>query len=313
MPTPAKSIPSTQPRVTQKTIRELVLNLSQFQQPIITEYQLGVLLFSYYRLTLLFDDSLQQKTTLTPYKTFHQIRENLLALAVLKPKKDFPREWVYNIVGKAEASPEEIVCCVDPFAYMSHLSAMAYHGLTNRIPKTLFVTTPPGPMWQKFAKQKMQKDIGQRLHQYLNAGLPRLVQVKMEKVHKRPVNKYGSVHQGAFKRIRGSQLRVATIGRTFLDMLREPALCGGITHVMEVFRENAPKYEPLIVETIDRNGTLIEKARAGYILEELCKVRNPAIDRWAKSAQRGGSRKLDPHSEYSPNYSERWSLSLNVG
>ena len=90
-------------------------------------------------------------------------------------------------------------------------------------------------------------------------------------------------------------------------------MCGGIGHVIEVFGENAAKYEPLVVETIDRNGTLIEKARAGYILEDLCKVQNPTVDEWARTAQRGGSRKLDPHSEYSPHYSERWSLSLKIG
>ena len=310
---PSRSGPSTQPRVTQKTIREVLLQLSQFHQAIITEYQLAVLLFNQYRLTLLFDDSLQQKTTQTPYKTFQRLREDLLGLAVLTPTKDFPREKVYNIVGKAEPSPEEIVCSVDPFAYISHLSAMAYHGLTNRIPKTVFLTTPPTPMWQKFARQKMQKDIGERLRQYLNAGLPKLVQVKMEKVQKRPISRYASAHRGAFKSVKGKELRTATIGRTFLDMLRGPALCGGIGHVIEVFRENATKYEPLIVETIDRHGTLIEKARAGYILEELCKVQNPTVDKWARTAQRGGSRKLDPHSEYSPHYSERWSLSLNIG
>jgi len=312
-PNLSQSATSTRRIATQQTIRKLLLQLSQLAQPIITEYQLAVLVFTQYRVELLFDDRLRQKRSKVPHRIFQQVKEDLLKLAVLTPKKDFPREKVYSIVGKGEASAEEIVCSVDPFGYISHLSAMAYHGLTNRIPKTLFLTTPPTPMWQKFAKQRMQKDIGERLRQYLNAELPKLVQVKMEKVHKRPISRYASAHRGAFKSVKGKQLRIATIGRTFLDMLREPALCGGIGHVIEVFGENAAKYEPLVVETIDRNGTLIEKARAGYILEDLCKVQNPTVDEWARTAQRGGSRKLDPHSEYSPHYSERWSLSLNIG
>lgn len=37
---------------------------------------------------------------------------------------------------------EEVVCSVDPFCYVSHLSAMEYHGLTNRMPTLLFISSP---------------------------------------------------------------------------------------------------------------------------------------------------------------------------
>ena len=109
--------------------------------------------------------------------------------------------------------------------------------------------------------------------------------------------------------MRDKSLRVAMVGRTFLDMLREPTLCGGINHVIEVYKEFASRYEPVILETLERNGTLIEKTRAGYLLAEVCGLKNHVFDNWAKKVQRGGSRKLDPHGEYSPKYSEKWCLS----
>ena len=95
-------------------------------------------------------------------------------------------------------------------------------------------------------------------------------------------------------------------------MLREPTLCGGMQHVIDVYNQYAKQYFRLIVDELDSHGNGIEKVRAGYILEEHCKIHDPRIDTWHKFAQRGGSRKLDPTGEYSETFSERWSLSLNL-
>lgn len=157
----------------------------------------------------------------------------------------------------------------------------------------------------------MKKDCEGFLEEYLENDLPSLTKASFSKANKRPVNKYSSVHQGAFKAIKDKNLRVATIGKTFLDMLREPKLCGGINHVIEVFKNHAHQYDNLIINELDRHGNLMEKTRAGYILEEVCNIQNPKIGLWAERVQRGGSRKLDSHSEYSSNYSERWCLSIN--
>lgn len=72
---------------------------------------------------------------------------------------------------------------------------------------------------------------------------------------------------GAYLSIQGKTLRVSTIGRTFLDMIREPNLCGGIYHVLDVYAEHAPRYLRLIVDKVDRYGSPIDKVRIGYILK----------------------------------------------
>jgi predicted transcriptional regulator of viral defense system len=107
-------------------------------------------------------------------------------------------------------------------------------------------------------------------------------------------------------------LRVATLGRVFLDMLREPRLCGGIQHVVDIYRQEASRHLKLIVDEVDRHGQPIDKVRAGFVLAEVCRLQSPVIDGWDRFAQRGGSRKLDAESEYAPIYSERWQLSINV-
>jgi predicted transcriptional regulator of viral defense system len=95
-------------------------------------------------------------------------------------------------------------------------------------------------------------------------------------------------------------------------MLRNPELCGGIQHVIDVYKEYGKQYLRFILDEIDMHGNGIEKARAGYVLETQLGTRDPRIDTWQSTVQRGGSRKLDPSAEYSSYFSERWALSLNV-
>jgi predicted transcriptional regulator of viral defense system len=158
----------------------------------------------------------------------------------------------------------------------------------------------------------MKKDLSEDFSLFSEAHLPQLQRTAFTKLGGRPVHRYTSNHHGAFRLLKEPNLRVSTLGRTFLDMLREPALCGGILHVLNVFRDAANSYLRLILDEIDQHGGDIDKVRAGFILEELCKTRDPRIDSWTAFAKRGGSRKLDASTEYSPQFSERWSLSINV-
>ena len=70
------------------------------------------------------------------FREFSRTVKDLIEIGVLRQVKGLKN--VYTVLGKKTESPEDIVCTVDPFAYISHLSAMDYHGLTDRIPKLLF-------------------------------------------------------------------------------------------------------------------------------------------------------------------------------
>jgi predicted transcriptional regulator of viral defense system len=219
---------------------------------------------------------------------------------------------VFVILGK-EPTAAEVACVVDPFAYLSHLSAMEHHGLTNRMPKMLFLSSPPPTEWRQSALARMKRDLGEEQFEVYNtAGLPALTKPQFDKLHRQAVNVYTSLHLGAFVAIRDRALRVATLGRTFLDMLKEPDLCGGIYHVLEVFETHASTYLRLITDELDQHGTKIDQVRAGYVLEERCGLESPSLDRWQSQVQRGGSRKLYAKGEYSSRFSERWGLSLNI-
>jgi predicted transcriptional regulator of viral defense system len=201
------------------------------------------------------------------------------------------------------------VCSIDPFAYISHLSAMEFHGLTDKIPRVLIYSSPDQKAWRTFAHKKMQKDFSGNKPD----TLPLLSLNKIKKFGKKNIIKFSSIHTGAYISIKNRALRVSSIGRTFLDMIRRPDLCDGIYNVIQAYEDYAEQYLDLILDEIDRNGNKIEKVRSGYIMEERCNIRNnPRIEKWKENAQRGGSRKLDPNNDYYPNFSKSWCLSINI-
>lgn len=292
----------------------LALQIGRLNQPVITSYDMGLIIFRLYQKRSFKGEKLIIRRAYPERRDYNRLLKALLASGVLQAQKSLPSPEVFTVLGKEQSPPSEIACCVDPFAYISHMSAMEWHGFTDKIPKILFVSSPSPPNWKRFALEKMQKDLEEieNLVVYRNSGLPQLRRLRLSKIGRETVHRHSSEHPGAYVSIKDRPLRVATIGRTFLDMIREPDLCGGIYHVLDVYQQHAERYLQLIVDEIDRHGTKIEKVRGGYILEERLHLHHDLISEWENFVQRGGSRKLYAHNEYSPRFSKKWCLSLNI-
>ena len=276
--------------------------LSAIESPVVTGYTLAQ---SFFR-------SLPEDRRSTAKLSFNEMLDGLLRVRLLTRLDASVSGHGYQIFGRSRATTAEIVCGLDPFAYVSHLSAMEHHGLTDRFPQILYMTRPSATEWRAEAMERMSKDLGDSVDAFLRSGLPRLVRPRIERIGSTVVRLQERSQLGAFRRVSGSNLRVATLGRVFLDMLREPVLCGGVQHVVDVHRRQAKRYLRLIVDEVDRHGHAIDKVRAGYLLSEVCHLDAPELSRWESLAQRGGSRKLDPEGEYVPVFSARWQLSINV-
>jgi len=290
--------------------KAVTLSVGDLDQPVISHYELGVLLSRLYISKKFQGEPLERISKNFPSQPdLKRVEGRLVNIGVIKPEGTW---WA--ILGKKNYGPAEVLCSLDPFAYVSHLSAMSFHGLTDRLPNTLTASTPDYKNWKIFAKQRMEKDFEGRLEEYFSSELPRLTKPLFKKIGKERVDMFSSVHvgPGGFKRISDSVLRVATIGRVFLDMVREPIRCGGMRHVVDVYRDYGLQYKNLIIDELDQHGNKIEKVRVGYLLEEVCKIKDARIEKWLSCVERGGSRKLDPNGEYEPIFSERWSLSINV-
>ncbi|WP_353572207.1 hypothetical protein [Candidatus Albibeggiatoa sp. nov. BB20] len=293
-----------------KATKAITLSLGNLEKPVISKYQFGLIVNNIYCNKVYEGEAIDIKKDFAERADFDKYLEQLLDEGILSSHKNLPN--IFTLLGRYNSDPEDIACTVDPFCYMSHLSAMSYHGLTDRIPGKLFISSPSPNTWRDFAKEKMQKDLGDNYENYCTAGLPMLVRTKMQKINKTEVHCLSSKHLGAYRNVRGRPLRVSTIGRIFLEMLRHPELCGGINHVLDIFEEYAEKYLRLITDDIDKNGVPIDKVRAGYILDERLGIVNDVVEKWASLAQRGGSRKLDSSAEYIADWSDKWKISLNV-
>lgn len=243
---------------------------------------------------------------------FSQLVDQLCNIRLLWPLQLPDSASAYTLFGKVSSAPAEIACSLDPFAYVSHLSAMEYYGLTDRFPSVLFMLTPSDKSWRLQARERMHKDLGAGFDEYIRSGLPKLKKYELNRIAQTSIQFHERSQLGAFRHVADSPMRVATIGRVFLDMIREPHLCGGMQHVIDVYRAEARRYLRLIVDDVEQWGTAIDKVRAGFLLSDVCGLEDPVMDGWVQYAQRGGSRKLDPEGEYAATYSERWKLSLNV-
>ncbi|WP_320043222.1 hypothetical protein [uncultured Desulfobacter sp.] len=276
-------------------------------QSVITEYTLGLLLHELYLTKRHRGRRISRIQKQMPDRT--DLQKNIKKLYDANILSSFKNmSAVHRIFGKKIDNEEEIVCSIDPFAYISHLSAMEYHGLTDKIPRVLFYSAPDTKTWREFALDKMKRDFKGTI----NESLPKLSLINMKKVGKKNLIKYNSVHSGSYINVKNTPLRVSSIGRTFLDMIRKPDLCGGIYNVLEAYEDYSNQYLNLIIDEIDRHGKKIEKVRAGYILEERLSIEDRRIEEWKIFAQRGGSRKLDPNNDYYPDYSEEWCISINI-
>lgn len=285
------------------------LSLRDLNQLVFTKYHFGLSLFRLYRNKKYKNYRLRINEYPDRDKLNRFIKE-ILSAGIVKQLSSVPQCYVF--IGVGNLRTEEIICSADPFAFISHLSAMAYHGLTYRMPTTMFISSPPQKKWKEFAVKRMKKNLGENFEIYIKNNLPPLQKIPFNKIGKQKINCYSSIHSGAFKIIKDENIRVSTIGRTFLEMLQRPDLCGGIYHVIETFEEQAEQYLNLIINEIQVHGKPIDKIRAGYILEDRCRLKHENINEWLKFVSRGGSRKLDPAQDYSSEYSERWCLSLNI-
>jgi len=214
----------------------------------------------------------------------------------------------FRVSDVPDGTAEDITALLDPFCYISHMSAMQRYSLTNRIPEALSLSTPRN--WALHRNEKIARDYGDVKPGTYIAPLKQIGWP--DTIRKRQISLHKTVRSPVVKQVRGSFARITAVGEVFVQMLDRPELCGGMRHVIEVWDQNAGIYFEDIIKAVNSAEEAIIKVRAGYLLEERLNLSHPDISVWSSFAQRGGSRKLDPSAEYVSNFSEKWMLSLNV-
>lgn len=219
-------------------------------------------------------------------------------------------ESSYYLVSPYKEKPyAEIVCSLYPYGFISYITAMSWHGITDRIPKKIYYTSPSRELWKKKSISDITERIGR--HAKFDEFVPFFPKemrvagydlVVMEtKKYIEPLEAEGGV-------------RVSEIGQLFIDMTRRPEFCGGESHVIEVYSEYGYTFRKKIIKQLGKTGTSIDKARVCFLLENVCDFSSDQIEIWKseQSGKRGGSRKFSHRNEFSSCYNPSWGISLNV-
>lgn len=220
-------------------------------------------------------------------------------------------DFTSTLFTVAPAGAVSVMLAADPFACLSHGSALFFHGLATEPPEVHLVT-PERAQWQQQANAIVESVMGWPFEEIEADELPfrPTRPVPHPKVRGRAVHRHEMRHPIIMER--RSELRAVAIGETFRDTLDKPNWCGGIAAVIDIWRHHAARHLEAIIATVSASSEKILRVRAGYLLEEVLGIDDIRIAAWTADAQRGSSRKLDTAAPYASNFSARWMLSINV-
>ena len=181
-------------------------------------------------------------------------------------------------------------------AAVSHWSELNYHGLTEQIPRQVFVLTTTDVS----VPRKRTSDISDGKSGYpVHGTVYQFIQVQPERY-------FGTERIW----VGDARASITDLERSLLDGLAMPQHCGGFGEVIHAFGEAIPRLDVgLIAEYARRLGPAIAK-RAGWVLERQGCVASQ-IDELAALPMKS-HRKLDPNGPRKGVYNNRWMVQENL-
>jgi predicted transcriptional regulator of viral defense system len=201
-----------------------------------------------------------------------------------------------SVPGVAPVHEFEIaMAMVDPAA-ISHWSALYHHGLTNQIPRRIFVLTT---LDRSVPRRRSQTSIRSNDGCPVDGTIYKFIQVKRERF-------FGTEKIW----VGDARVTITDLERTLLDGLSMPQYCGDFSEVLYAFELKALD---LNLERIIEYGLQWDAAmtkRLGWVLEE----QGVEIDRLAplRRVPIKGYRKLDPTGPRLGQCNRRWMIQENL-
>ncbi len=200
-----------------------------------------------------------------------------------------------TIPGVTPAHEFEIAMALVTPAAISHWSAMSHHGLTEQVPRRVFVlTTARSVPRVRGAKAKSAGEgypVGETTYQFIQVKPERFFGVEDVWVHE-------------------ARIKMTDPERTLLDGLMMPQYCGDLPEVLHAFEVRVPKLDvdrivryalKLDAATAKRLGWILE--RQGVKRERLEPLRNVPIK---------GYRVLDPTGPRQGPCDAGWMIQVNL-
>ena len=197
-----------------------------------------------------------------------------------------------TVPGVSDAHEFEVAMALVNPAAISHWSAIHYHGLTEQVPREVFVLTTTESSVPRIRRTEAKRPRG---------GYPvgdttyRFVQVRPERF-------FGT--QKVW--VGDARVSVTDVERTLLDGLSMPQHCGDFAEVLHAFQVGMDRLD---IERIARYATRLGAAtvkRLGWVLEYHGAVR-PASTGWRHCRSRVTACSIPPDQEEAPATAVGWS------
>lgn len=294
-------------RSPQKTAAQAILELlARERRRVLSDWRAAILL----RRATATTSPLERRWSKAPARIpdTHRVLRQMLVRGHIRPLDNL-RDLYEVIVPYASLGPiseDETIMEVNPYAALSHLSALVFHGLSNQLPKTIIAIAPKtgtGGILPVGTEPEEWYGVAKPPRRFPSSVLGR--PVRWRRVS--PNRFFGTREY----RPRGYPVRVTTPEYTLLDGLLEPELCGGLDNVLRAWALAIDMLDlDILVAYVDYLDIDLLRQRVGFVLDELG-LSHPEVEKWRTKANRGGSSKLLSSAPFAPTYSERWNLSIN--
>lgn len=243
--------------------------------------------------------------------TFSKVLDELATFDKIKPMRNHSTGYSYFVKKNHNNTPQELLNIIYPYGYLSHLSAMQYYDLTDKLPITIFMTFLANNEWKMVSvKDHLEK---------VTPFFPEDEEVFCH-IPRYPVQDTYFKKELFFKRVKKlephtefeNRLKVINVGELFIQMLNEPDLCGGFDHVFDIYQQYAKIFLKKILKSLDM-ASKIDQTRVCFMLDKVLDIKNQKIDRIKETMknQRGSSRKMISNEPFSPYFCLEWNISLN--
>lgn len=170
--------------------------------------------------------------------------------------------------GWRNPSSFQLACSLRPSAYLCHGSAVFLHGLTDRIPRTIYVNA------EQSAKERSDGSLRQDALDRAFAGRQRVSKHVFRFRGVRALllsgKNTGRLEVGTVEGPEGESLPVTKVERTLIDIVVRPAYAGGVNEVLEAYKRAKELVSvPVLVRTLQKLEYLYPYHQAiGFLMEK---------------------------------------------
>jgi len=177
---------------------------------------------------------LTQSTTTNRFLEFLQEKAKLKAV-----RMSFPSRTETRYLWGEDVSVYELALSLKPDSYLTHYTAMSLHGLTEQIPKTIYLNFEQPP------KGRAETDLEQKSIDWAFKQKPRMTN-NIASLGDQRICILNGMHTGRRGVIDteddfGKKIWVTNLERTLIDIAVRPFYAGGVFEVLKAYRQAAGK------------------------------------------------------------------------